>query len=168
MKNSNRISKALNELDYLEDILRRDTKMTMLELFIQFVKEHELIKVSEYYTEEVYYDRDTKIFYEIKDEYDGFAFAEVNKENSKYPTYYREFIAKDEVINFLDENLKSIVCEDCIKDIIDELIDDVIEDLRVSADMNFNDDDIRLSVGRVLVDKFHYLHNIKKGNRLSF
>ena len=37
--------------------------------------------------------------------------------------------------------------------ILNSLYDDIAEDIEVSADVEFNDDDIRLAIGRVLIDR---------------
>lgn len=54
--------------------------------------------------------------------------------------------------------LRSLLCiaisDDYVNDIINDIIDDVYEDVATCADQeNWNEDDVRLAVGRVLCDR---------------
>lgn len=56
----------------------------------------------------------------------------------------------------LIRHLRFNVCpigEDYVREIAHEILDDVNEDIRCSADEDYNEDDIRLAVGRVLCDR---------------
>ena len=51
------------------------------------------------------------------------------------------------------ELLKQTVSNDYADYILDVIIDDVKEDVFASADENFNEDDVRFAIGRVLMKK---------------
>ena len=51
------------------------------------------------------------------------------------------------------ELLKNTVSNDYADYILDAIIDDVKEDVFASADENFNEDDVRFAIGRVLMKK---------------
>ena len=51
------------------------------------------------------------------------------------------------------ELLKNAVSNDYADYILDVIIDDVKEDVFTSADENFNEDDVRFAIGRVLMKK---------------
>ena len=56
----------------------------------------------------------------------------------------------------LIKHLRFNVCpigEDYLREIADGILDDVNEDVRCSADKDYNEDDIRLAIGRVLCDR---------------
>ena len=56
----------------------------------------------------------------------------------------------------LIRHLRLNVCpigEDYLRGIADEILDDVNEDVRCSADEDYNEDDIRLAIGRVLCNR---------------
>lgn len=50
--------------------------------------------------------------------------------------------------------LKSSVSDEYAGWIMNNIIGDVMEDVEVCADENYNEDDIRLAIGRVLCDRF--------------
>lgn len=64
---------------------------------------------------------------------------------------------KDDVRYFLDRNLKSAISDDYVYDIrraiLDEVVADVMETSAYSENGTWNDDDIKLAVGRVLMNK---------------
>ncbi len=51
------------------------------------------------------------------------------------------------------ELLKNAVSNDYVDYILDVIINDVKEDVFASADENFNEDDVRFAIGRVLMKK---------------
>jgi hypothetical protein len=51
------------------------------------------------------------------------------------------------------ELLKQTVSNDYVDYILNVIIDDVKEDVLTSADENFNEDDVRFAIGRVLMKK---------------
>lgn len=55
--------------------------------------------------------------------------------------------------DFVHKYLAPLVSADYIESIEDILVDDALHDIRETADRNFNDDDIRLAVGRSLVSR---------------
>lgn len=128
------------------------------EYVIDFVAKHNLDKVYEYYTEEIYYDKVTKIFYKVEDEDDGFKFIEIDKDNLKYDWYCRRFLIACVIRKFLEVNMRKAISGDYVNEIVDNIIDDVIDDIKETADKDFNEDDIRLAVGRVLFDRLGIEH----------
>lgn len=64
---------------------------------------------------------------------------------------------KDDVHYFLDRNLKSAISDDYVYDIrraiLDEVVSDVAETSAFKENGIWNDDDIKLAVGRVLMNK---------------
>lgn len=64
---------------------------------------------------------------------------------------------KDDVRYFLDRNLKSAISDDYVYDIrraiLDEVVADVMETSAYGENGTWNDDDIKLAVGRVLMNK---------------
>ena len=51
------------------------------------------------------------------------------------------------------ELIKQTVSDDYADYILDVIIDDVKEDVLTSADEDFNEDDVRFAIGRVLMKK---------------
>lgn len=45
------------------------------------------------------------------------------------------------------------ISSDYVRSIVDNLIDDVTEDVAATADVQWNEDDVRLAIGRVLIQK---------------
>ncbi len=62
---------------------------------------------------------------------------------------------EEHVKRFLENGLKEVISVDYIKCIIDDITPAVSEDIRTSAGPYFNDDDIKLAVGRVLMTKLN-------------
>lgn len=64
---------------------------------------------------------------------------------------------KDDVYYFLERNLKSAISDDYVYDIrhaiLDEVVADVVETSAFGENHTWNDDDIKLAVGRVLMNK---------------
>lgn len=64
---------------------------------------------------------------------------------------------KDDVHYFLDRNLKSAISDDYVYDIrraiLDEVVADVVETSAFKENGTWNDDDIKLAVGRVLMKR---------------
>ena len=64
---------------------------------------------------------------------------------------------KDDVRYFLDRNLKSAISDDYVYDIrraiLDAVVADVVETSAFKENGTWNDDDIKLAVGRVLMEK---------------
>jgi len=56
---------------------------------------------------------------------------------------------KDDMIVLLDEGIAS----DYIEKIVDKILDDVAEDIDNCADKDYSVDDIRLAIGRILIEK---------------
>lgn len=56
---------------------------------------------------------------------------------------------------FIETNLRKIISSDYTNIITNFIIEDVKEDLRICADIDYNEDDIKLAVGRVLIDKMN-------------
>ena len=62
-------------------------------------------------------------------------------------------------INFVKEFIRTnnkFISDEYIGKIIDFIIDDVIEDIEACANIEFNEDDIRLAVGRTILNKFNF------------
>lgn len=62
-------------------------------------------------------------------------------------------------IDFVKEFIKTnnkFISDEYIDEIIDFIIDDVVEDIEECADIDFNEDDIRLAVGRTILNKFNF------------
>jgi len=49
--------------------------------------------------------------------------------------------------------LDGSISDDYIGRIIDNILDDVAEDIDTTADKNYNNDDVRLAIGRILIEK---------------
>lgn len=45
------------------------------------------------------------------------------------------------------------IASDYVRSIVDTLIDDVTEDVLTAADTLWNEDDVRLAIGRVLIER---------------
>lgn len=52
----------------------------------------------------------------------------------------------------LEYHLRKAISDDYTRGIAELIADDVKEDLEVSADTNYNEDDLKLAIGRVLTD----------------
>lgn len=49
--------------------------------------------------------------------------------------------------------LNTAIANDYISEIVEELLPDIVDDVTTSADENWNYDDVRLAIGRVLCAK---------------
>lgn len=54
---------------------------------------------------------------------------------------------------FVRDMLCKSISDDYVDIILDEIIDDVVEDVECCADENWNEDDVRLAIGRVLCNR---------------
>ena len=54
---------------------------------------------------------------------------------------------------FVHDMLCESVSNDYVDNILDEIIDDVVDDVECCADENWNEDDVRLAIGRVLCNR---------------
>lgn len=54
---------------------------------------------------------------------------------------------------FIRDMLRKSISDDYVDNILDEIIDDVVEDVECCADENWNEDDVRLAIGRVLCNR---------------
>jgi len=57
--------------------------------------------------------------------------------------------------SMLEEILRESIGDDYVRSIVDSIFDDVKEDVETCADELYNEDDIRLAVGRVLCDRLN-------------
>lgn len=115
-------------------------------------------RVHEYYSEEVWYDKKTKIFYKLEDEIDGQRITEINQNSNKYSWYVKRYLSIPAFRRCLEDMFRKCVSSDYTGDIIDNIIDDVIEDVELTADEEWNEDDIKLAVGRVICDRLNIEH----------
>lgn len=53
----------------------------------------------------------------------------------------------------LEKILRKAISDDYSSDILKGIYSDVVEDIEVSADEDFNEDDVRLAFGRVILDR---------------
>ena len=56
-------------------------------------------------------------------------------------------------LNILELFLRQSISSDYTRSIAESILEDVKEDIECSADEDFNEDDIRLAIGRVLMDR---------------
>lgn len=56
-------------------------------------------------------------------------------------------------LNKLELFLRQSISSDYTRSIAESILEDVKEDIECSADEDFNEDDIRLAIGRVLMDR---------------
>lgn len=54
---------------------------------------------------------------------------------------------------FIEKILRKAISDDYSSTILNFIYDDVIEDIKTSADEDYNEDDVKLALGRVLIDK---------------
>ena len=54
---------------------------------------------------------------------------------------------------FIKSIMKQAVSDDYVQYIMEVLYYDILDDIKTSADEDYNEDDVRLSIGRVLMDK---------------
>lgn len=63
-------------------------------------------------------------------------------------------INKVQMFNMIVENmLRKSISDDYVNDITMKILPDVIDDVECCADEDYNEDDIKLAIGRVLCDK---------------
>ena len=117
-----------------------------------------MVKVHEYYSEEIWYNKETKTFYKLEDEIDGQRITEINSNSNKYAWYVKRYLSIPAFRKCLDTMLRKCISTDYVGNIIDEIIDDVIEDVELTADKEWNEDDIKLAVGRVICDRLGIEH----------
>lgn len=61
---------------------------------------------------------------------------------------------ENDVREFMLSLLKKSISDDYVVYIADNILDDVVEDVKETADRTeWNEDDVRLAIGRVLIDK---------------
>lgn len=53
----------------------------------------------------------------------------------------------------VEKLLRKSISDDYVGTITREIIEDVIEDIETSADVEYNEDDIKLAIGRVLIER---------------
>jgi len=56
---------------------------------------------------------------------------------------------------FIEKILRKAISDDYSSTILNFIYDDVIEDIKTSADEDYNEDDVKLALGRVLIDKLN-------------
>ena len=120
--------------------------------------ENTMRRVHEYFSEEIWYDEKTKTFYKLEDEIDGQKITEINPNSTKYAWYVKRYLSIPAFRKCLDTMLRKCISTDYVGDIIDEIIDDVIDDVELTADKEWNEDDIRLAVGRVICNRLGIEH----------
>ena len=54
---------------------------------------------------------------------------------------------------FIKSIMKQAVSDDYVRYIMEVLYYDILDDIKTSADEDYNEDDVRLAIGRVLMDK---------------
>lgn len=54
---------------------------------------------------------------------------------------------------FIKSIMKQAVSDEYVRYIMEVLYYDILDDIKTSADENYNEDDVRLAIGRVLMDK---------------
>ena len=54
---------------------------------------------------------------------------------------------------FIEGILRRGISDDYTNDILEQIYDDVLEDIRTSADKDYNEDDVRLALGRVIFER---------------
>lgn len=64
-------------------------------------------------------------------------------------------MTKQEIQQYIqiEKLLRKAISDDYTGDILRIIFDDVIEDIKTTADVNYNEDDIKLALGRVLLDR---------------
>ena len=54
---------------------------------------------------------------------------------------------------FIEGILRRGISDDYTNDILEQIYDDVLKDIRTSADKDYNEDDVRLALGRVISER---------------
>ena len=53
----------------------------------------------------------------------------------------------------IEKLLRKAISDDYTGDILQIIFNDVLEDIKTAADVDYNEDDIKLALGRVLLDR---------------
>lgn len=56
---------------------------------------------------------------------------------------------------FIEKILRRAISDEYSTEILNSLYEDILEDIRTSADEDYNEDDVKLALGRVLIDKLN-------------
>lgn len=56
---------------------------------------------------------------------------------------------------FIEKILRRAISDEYSTEILNSLYEDTLEDIRTSADKDYNEDDVKLALGRVLIDKLN-------------
>ena len=134
--------------------------MELVDMFAEFVASNKdnMKRVHEYYEEEIWYNKKTKTFYRIEDGYKGTQITEINSNAKDYAWYVKRYLSTPAFRKCLEDMLRKCISTDYVGNIIDEILDDVMDDVELTADKEWNEDDIRLAVGRVICDRLGIEH----------